>query len=147
MKILSVGLMALMASTSAWAEAANAAQVTSPSPSDSSPIPEPLLKLEFQRCLKGCVPDFNEAACVALCDCSVQQFKKRLNYGEYVDMLRQLASGNVTPKNSKMLDSVAHYCSAAVDKAGIAVGPAEAKDAAKDAAKPDVKPDTPKSPK
>ncbi len=47
---------------------------------EQSTIPQDLLEVDRQRCMQGCVPGFGEATCKPLCDCTVKEFGKRLDF-------------------------------------------------------------------
>lgn len=85
-------------------------------------IPKELLDLDFQRCVNDCVPGFGEATCKPLCDCTVDEFQKRLNYAKYLELSVQLSRTEINPANRLLLDSIAEYCTAEIDLKGIKVG-------------------------
>lgn len=85
-------------------------------------IPAELLDLDRQRCMTDCVPGFGEETCKPLCDCTVAEFKKRLDFDKYLDLSAQLSRNELTAENRSFLDSVAKYCTAQLDKAGVPVG-------------------------
>lgn len=88
----------------------------------SSEIPADLLDLDRQRCMRDCVPGFGETTCKPLCDCTVVEFNKRLDFSRYLDLSAQLSRGEVGPENRKMLDEIANHCAAELEKSGIKVG-------------------------
>jgi len=88
----------------------------------STEIPQELLDLDRQRCLSECVPGFGEETCKPLCDCTVSEFKKRLDFSRYLELSAQLSRNELTPANRTFLDTVAQYCTAELDKSGIQVG-------------------------
>lgn len=88
----------------------------------SSEIPSELLDLDRQRCMRDCVPGFGETTCKPLCDCTVVEFKKRLDFSRYLDLSAQLSRGEVDPENRKMLDEIANQCAAELERSGIKVG-------------------------
>ena len=88
----------------------------------SKPIPEDLLALDQQRCMNGCVPGFGEKTCKSLCDCTVNEFKKKLTFESYLDMSVQLSKNELTESVRSFLDTVANYCTAELDRKGIEVG-------------------------
>ncbi|MFC3053186.1 hypothetical protein [Kordiimonas pumila] len=85
-------------------------------------IPKDLLELDKQRCLKDCVPGFGETTCKPLCDCTVAEFSKRLDFSQYLDLSVELSKNDLKPENRKLLDTIANYCTAEIEKAGIVVG-------------------------
>lgn len=85
-------------------------------------IPKELLDLDYQRCENDCVPGFGEATCKPLCECTVGEFQKRLNYAKYLDLSVQLSRGEVKPESRTLLDTIAKYCTAELDKQGIPIG-------------------------
>lgn len=88
-------------------------------------IPEDLLSLDHQRCMNGCVPGFGEATCKPLCDCTVSEFKKRLDFEAYLDMSVQLSKNAIKPELRALLDDVAKMCTAEIEKQGIEIGSGE----------------------
>ncbi|MEX0299375.1 MAG: hypothetical protein AB3N28_09920 [Kordiimonas sp.] len=85
-------------------------------------IPKELLDLDYQRCENDCVPGFGEATCKPLCECTVSEFQKRLDYARYLDLSVQLSRGELKPESRILLDDIAKHCTAELDKNGIAVG-------------------------
>lgn len=88
----------------------------------SAEIPADLLDLDRQRCLSECVPGYGEATCKPLCECTVTEFKKRLDFSRYLDLSAQLSRNELSPENRTFLDEVANYCTAELDKSGVQVG-------------------------
>lgn len=91
----------------------------------SETIPEDLLALDHQRCMNGCVPGFGAATCKPLCDCTVAEFKTRLDFEAYLDMSVQLSKNAIKPEMRKLLDDVAKMCTAEIERQGIEVGSGE----------------------
>jgi len=87
-----------------------------------SKIPEDYLALDHQRCMTPCVSRFGELAYKSLCDCTVGEFKKQLNFQEYLDMSVQITRNSVTPELRQFLDNIGKFCSAELDRKGIEVG-------------------------
>ena len=87
-----------------------------------SAIPQDLLDLDFQRCMRSCEPAFGATTCKPLCDCTVDEFKKRLDFANYLDLSAQISRNEVSDQNRTFLDTVANYCVAELDKAGVQVG-------------------------
>ena len=85
-------------------------------------IPEDLLTLDHQRCMNGCVPGFGEATCKPLCDCTVAEFQKKMDFEAYLDMSVQLSKNAVSPELRVLLDDVAKMCTAEIERKGIEVG-------------------------
>lgn len=85
-------------------------------------IPKELLDLDFQRCENDCVPGFGEATCKPLCECTVGEFQKRLNYSKYLDLSVQLSRGELKPESRSLLDNIANFCTAQLDKMGVVIG-------------------------
>jgi len=90
----------------------------------SNQIPKDLLELDFQRCVNDCVPAFGETTCMPLCECTVDEFKKRLDFDDYLELSVQLSRGEIAPKNRTLLDDIAKMCTAKIEKDGIEVGSA-----------------------
>jgi len=88
----------------------------------STEIPADLLDLDRQRCMRDCVPGFGETTCKPLCDCTVVEFQKRLDFSRYLDLSAQLSRGELAPENRKMLDEIANYCASELEKSGVEVG-------------------------
>ena len=80
----------------------------------SADIPEELLQLDLNRCKADCVPAFGEAVCAQLCGCSVREFKKRMNFEQYLDLSAGLASTSLKPEQRTLLDDIAKICDAEV---------------------------------
>ena len=87
-------------------------------------IPEDLLRVDFQRCMQSCTPGYGEETCTPLCTCTVAEFKKRLNFDQYLSLRSELASTQVGAQNRQLLDTIAKYCAdkALPDNAGAAPG-------------------------
>ncbi|MFC4347593.1 hypothetical protein ACFO5Q_07015 [Kordiimonas lipolytica] len=92
----------------------------------STEIPQELLDLDRQRCLSECVPGFGEETCKPLCECTVTEFKKRLDFSRYLELSAQLSRNELSPENRTFLDTVAQYCTAELDKSGVKVGSGDA---------------------
>lgn len=88
----------------------------------SATIPSELLDLDRMRCMQGCEANASATACKALCDCTVGEFQKRLDMDKYLTLSAQLSRNELTDANRTLLDDVANYCVAVLDKAGIEVG-------------------------
>jgi len=88
----------------------------------AAPIPDDLLEVDLQRCMKGCVPGFGEATCVPLCDCTVREFKKRLDMDKYLNLSVELSKNEISEENRTLLDDIAQMCTAEIEKANIPVG-------------------------
>ncbi len=114
-----------------------------PAFAQQNPIPEDLLTLDHQRCMKGCVPGFGEQTCKPLCDCTIGEFKKQLSFEAYLDMSVQLTRSEVTPEMQEYLGKVANFCTAELDRKGIEVG----QGVKPPSADPPGRPDGPKKPK
>tara|TARA_R110002096_G_scaffold253688_1_gene446620 strand:- start:543 stop:890 length:348 start_codon:yes stop_codon:yes gene_type:complete len=89
-------------------------------------IPKELLDLDYQRCENDCVPGFGEATCKPLCECTVSEFQKRLDYARYLDLSVQLSRGELKPESRELLDSIANHCTAELDRNGIPIGKPDA---------------------
>ena len=77
-------------------------------------IPEELLQLDLNRCKADCVPAFGEDVCTQLCGCSISEFKKRMNFEQYLDLSAGLASSSLKPEQRTLLDDIAKTCDAMV---------------------------------
>ena len=100
--------------------------------SSQNVIPKDLLDLDRQRCENECVPGFGEATCKPLCECVTGEYQKRLDYSKYLDLSVQLSRGEIKPETRTLLDTIANYCTAQIDKMGIAVGKPDEKPASQD---------------
>ena len=114
--IFFIGLLALLFAT---AFSAQAAYVLQPA---ANQIPEELLVLDHQRCMNGCVPGFGDKTCKPLCDCTVVEFRKKMDYDTYIVMSAQLAQNNVSAEMRALLDGIAKMCAAEIERLGIEVG-------------------------
>lgn len=85
-------------------------------------IPQELLDLDYQRCENDCVPGFGEITCKPLCECTVGEFQKRLDYAKYLDLSVQLSRGEIKPESRALLDTIANFCTSELDRRGIPVG-------------------------
>ncbi|WP_262691179.1 hypothetical protein [Kordiimonas aestuarii] len=85
-------------------------------------IPQDLLDLDYQRCMKDCEPGFGAATCKPLCECTVAEFNKRLDFSAYLDLSAQLSRNELSPNNRELLDGVANYCASQLEKSGVQVG-------------------------
>ncbi|WP_308911813.1 hypothetical protein [Pseudokordiimonas caeni] len=92
----------------------------------AAPIPEDLLAVDQQRCMKGCVPGYGEATCKPLCDCTVREFKNRLDMDKYLSLSVELSKNEVSDTNRTLLDDIAKMCAAEIEKANIPVGEPQA---------------------
>jgi len=88
----------------------------------SSQIPKDLLDLDYQRCVNDCVPGFGETTCKPLCECTVGEFKKRLDFDTYLELSVQLSRSEISPKNRALLDDVAKMCTAKLEADGVVIG-------------------------
>ncbi len=89
---------------------------------DTEAIPADLLQLDHQRCFKGCVSDFGEKTCKTLCDCTVNSFKEKLNFGQYLALSAELSKGEVSDPTRALLDSIANQCASNIEKSGMEIG-------------------------
>lgn len=89
---------------------------------ESLKIPDVYLAVDHKDCMTGCVPGYGETTCKPLCDCTVNQFKEKLSFDQYKDLRVQLSRNDVLPDMRKFLDETANYCTAEIDRMGIAVG-------------------------
>lgn len=80
-------------------------------------IPQDFLELEKKRCMDGCTAFNEEGLCVSLCTCSVDQFKTRLTFPDYLALSVEMIEDRVSDKNRKLLDTIARYCVDAYEKA------------------------------
>lgn len=80
----------------------------------ASEIPADMLNLDLKRCKKDCVPAFGEQVCQQLCSCSVREFKKRMDFDQYLDLSARLVRNNLKPEQRVMLDSIAKKCDAEI---------------------------------
>jgi hypothetical protein len=111
-----------------WAAGAAAIVVCSAvAVAQSKAIPADLLALDRQRCMKDCEPGFGAETCKPLCDCTVEEFQKRLDFSKYLDLSAQLARGELSADNRTLLDGIANYCASQLGDAGVAVGSGDAK--------------------
>lgn len=93
---------------------------------NGAPIPVELLEVDYQRCMKGCLPGFDQATCHFLCNCTtVQEFPKRMAFERYIEISSQMAKDELEPQNRALLDDIAQYCAAEFKESGIVVGPPE----------------------
>jgi hypothetical protein len=106
----------------------------------SSQIPQDLLDLDYQRCVSDCVPGFGEATCKPLCECTVGEFKKQLDFDAYLELSVQLSRGEISLKSRVLLDSIAKLCTAEIEKDGIQVGEPAKTPAPADTPQPEGKP-------
>jgi len=88
----------------------------------AAPIPADMLALDHQRCMKGCVPGFGEETCKQLCDCTVDQFQKQMDFSTYLELSSDLTKAELRPAFRKLLDTVANQCASEVEKSGTQVG-------------------------
>ena len=92
---------------------------------DKTNIPTDLLAVDHQRCMRSCVPGFGETACKPLCDCTTQEFQKRMDFERYLDLAAELAKNEIGSESRMLLDSIALFCADQVEKSGIDVGAGE----------------------
>ena len=88
----------------------------------SQQIPQDMLDLDYQRCMKDCEPGFGAETCKPLCECTVGEFKKRLDFAAYLDLSAQLSRNELSDENRKMLDGIANMCASKLEKSGVKVG-------------------------
>ncbi|WP_417460100.1 hypothetical protein [Kordiimonas sp.] len=91
-----------------------------------SEIPADLLALDFQRCMKDCEPGFGKETCTPLCNCTVDEFKKQLDFSKYLDLSAELSRGELSASNRSLLDGIANYCASQLEKSGVKVGSGDA---------------------
>lgn len=89
-------------------------------------IPADLLTLDFQRCMKDCEPGFGKETCTPLCNCTVDEFKKRLDFSKYLDLSAELSRGELSAGNRTVLDNIANFCASELEKSGVKVGSGDA---------------------
>jgi hypothetical protein len=95
---------------------------------ETAKIPADLLQVDHQRCMRSCVPGFGEMACKPLCDCTVKEFDKRIDFERYLDLAAELARNEIGPESRKLLDDIALYCADQVEKSGVEIGSGAAGD-------------------
>jgi len=97
----------------------------------STQIPQDMLDLDYQRCVNDCVPAYGEVTCTPLCSCTVKEFKKRLDFDAYLELSVQLSGGDISAKSRLLLDEIAQYCAAKIERDGVEIGgPGDEKPAA-----------------
>jgi len=87
-------------------------------------IPDDLLEVDKRRIMKDCVPEFGEEVCSALSDCTIGEFRKRLKMDAYLNLTMQLSRREVDAANRTLLDDIAKFCTAHLEKSGVLL-PAE----------------------
>ncbi len=95
---------------------------------DKTDIPQELLELTYQQCYQPCRGGFSHKVCDALCACSVDAFKARLDFEAYLALLQSMSEDRVSEADRIFLDNIAQQCSDALDKQGIQVGPSARED-------------------
>ena len=88
----------------------------------STAIPKDLLDLDHRRCMNDCVPSFGETTCKPLCDCTISEFKKRLDFDKYLVLSVQMSRSEISPENGVMLREIALFCTAELDRMNVEVG-------------------------
>lgn len=88
----------------------------------NQPIPQDMLDLDFQRCMTDCEPGFGAETCKPLCECTVGEFKKRLDFPAYLELSAQLSRNELSDENRKMLDGIAGMCTSQLEKSGVKIG-------------------------
>ncbi len=101
-----------------------------------SKIPKELLELDRKRCEADCTPTYGETTCKALCNCTVVEFDKRLDFDKYVVLSAQLSRNELSPESRLLLDVIAKRCTALVEQSGIVIGPVDPKGEKTEPAKP-----------
>lgn len=87
-------------------------------------IPQELLELDRKRCETGCLEQVGEQVCKMLCDCTISEFQKRLDFDRYLALSAQLSRDEISPENRLLLDVIAKRCTAVVETSGIDIGKA-----------------------
>ena len=85
-------------------------------------IPKEMLDLGFQQCANDCIPGFGEVTCKPLCECTMGEFQKRMNYAEYLALHVELSRSETSIANRQLLDTIATHCTAELDRKGIEIG-------------------------
>ncbi|WND01842.1 hypothetical protein QGN29_09795 [Temperatibacter marinus] len=75
-------------------------------------IPQELYDLGMKECTTSCTPAFGKAVCFQLCQCSMNEFKKRLQLKEYLSLKAATLQGNISVDQRKVMDSIAKTCDA-----------------------------------
>ena len=85
-------------------------------------IPQELLELDRKRCETGCLEQVGKQVCTMLCECTISEFQKRLDFDKYLELSAQLSREEVSPENRLLLDVIAKRCTAVVEQSGIQIG-------------------------
>lgn len=88
----------------------------------STAIPKELLDLDHRRCMNDCVPSFGETTCKSLCDCTISEFKKRLDIDSYLVLTAQMSRSEISPESGVLLHEIALFCTAELDRMNVEVG-------------------------
>ncbi|UTW57855.1 hypothetical protein KFE96_13610 [Kordiimonas sp. SCSIO 12603] len=107
---------------------ATSASVMAQSAKDSK-IPQELLELDRKRCETGCLEQVGEQVCKMLCECTISEFQKRLDFDKYLELSAQLSREEISPENRLLLDVIAKRCTAVVEKSGIQIEQSPPKEA------------------
>lgn len=107
------GVVVLFVAISMWQQ----------SPVENRPIPPELRELDYQQCYRPCREGFEHLVCERLCTCSMDQMQERFDLEAYLTMRAEMSKNEVSEATREKLDSIALYCTAELDAAGIEVRP------------------------
>ena len=78
------------------------------------PIPEASLKANLDECLTECRANNAEQVCQTLCGCTIDRFRQNLNLADYLKLLTEMKSGELSPSVQSFLNETGRICGAMV---------------------------------
>ncbi len=84
-------------------------------PAIADEIPASLLQLDLEKCSATCPTVNGEKVCKFLCKCTIDHFKKGLDYDKYVVLMAEMSRQKISQKNKLFLLDVGRSCEGQLD--------------------------------
>lgn len=79
-------------------------------------IPEEALQADHAECMAGCLQNNDEKTCTILCDCTINQFREKLDMLRYRALRAEMQRGTIGIANRIFLDSMGQYCTGKLER-------------------------------
>lgn len=84
-------------------------------PALADEIPAELLQLDLEKCSATCPTVNGEKVCKFLCKCTIDHFKKGLDYDNYVVLMAEMSRQKISQENKLFLLDVGRSCESQLD--------------------------------
>lgn len=78
-------------------------------------IPAELLQMDLDKCTATCPEVNGKKVCQFLCECTIEHFKKGLDYDKYVVLMAEMSQQRISQANKLFLLDVGRTCESQLD--------------------------------